>query len=146
MNSINNALPLTPSEHAQLIAAITAGNEDHAPLWLVKILLSIHPATLATLDVDHECAMGNFFDIAGAVNQKILKHGWSVSHQKSLTPFKNRFGQTSQMYLWGLYPIPQAITDPVSDKRESNHYTITRTRFKVGCFVIPVIYQPKPTA
>jgi len=113
MNNKNKALSLelTPLEREKLIAAVTFDKEGRSPQRLIKKLVAVYPATLATLDVNQQCAISNISDIACKANKRIHKHGFFIACQKPITPFKNRFGHPSQMHLWALHRLPEAAND-----------------------------------
>ena len=113
MNNKNKALSLELCE--KLIASVTFDREGRQPQRLIKKLVAVYPATLATLEINRQCAISNISDIACKANQRIHKHGYFIACEKPVVPFKNRFGHPSQMHLWGLHPLPEATNDPVYD-------------------------------
>ncbi|MCT2531551.1 hypothetical protein N2382_11860 [SAR92 clade bacterium H921] len=59
-----------------------------------------------TSDVAKKCAIGNISDVARKVNPTLFEHGLFISCRRPVMPIKNRFGEMSNMFLWGIYRLP----------------------------------------
>lgn len=114
-NNLSTPAALTPEDRTKLISAVKTGTIIKSPQRLIDELVKAYPSSLPTLKLNQNCAIGNISDIAATVNKRIAKHGWFIACQKPLIPFKNRFGQPSQMHLWALHRLPEAANDPVYD-------------------------------
>lgn len=59
-----------------------------------------------TSDVAKTCAIGNISDVARKVNPILFKHNLFISCKRPVMPIRNRFGELSNMFLWGIYKLP----------------------------------------
>ena len=52
------------------------------------------------------CAIGNISDVARKVNPTLFEHNLFISCKRPAIPIRNRFGELSNMFLWGIYRLP----------------------------------------
>lgn len=66
-----------------------------------------------TVEANRACAVGNLSDVAHKVNPYLWPFGYMIGCEKPPTPLPNRFGETSNMYLWSVYELPQEKSEGV---------------------------------
>ena len=72
------------------------------------------------VDVNRECGISNLSDIAKKANQHLIKHQLFISCQRPVMPRKNRPQMSSNMFLWGVYRMPEAANNDFFDMGYSN--------------------------
>lgn len=59
-----------------------------------------------TVEVNRNAILGNISDIARKVNPTLFKFGLFISCHRPIKPLKNRLGDETNMFLWGIYRLP----------------------------------------
>jgi len=74
--------------------------------------LANNPRTV-TVEANTACSVGNLSDVARKVNPYLWPLGYMIGCEKPARPIPNRFGESSNMYLWSVYEVPQKQDDGV---------------------------------
>jgi hypothetical protein len=60
-----------------------------------------------TVAVNRATAIGNISHVASKVNEKLMPLGYLTACVRPVESISNRFGESSQMYEWSLFKLPQ---------------------------------------
>ena len=88
---LDNALSVVPAHFSQARRLV-----EH---------LAKHPNSL-TSTVATVCSIGNISDVARKTNPALFKERLFISCSKPVAPVRNKFGEISNMFEWGIYKLP----------------------------------------
>ena len=73
------------------------------------IYLSNNPNS-PTVFINTDCAIGNISDVARAANQELYKIGLFITCKRPKDHMKNKFGEPSRMFTWGICRVKTSST------------------------------------
>ena len=88
---LDNALSVVPAHFSQARRLV-----EH---------LAKNPNSL-TSTVASTCSIGNISDVARKTNPALFKERLFISCSKPVAPVRNKFGEISNMFEWGIYKLP----------------------------------------
>ena len=88
---LDNALSVVPAHFSQARRLV-----EH---------LAKNPNSL-TSTVASTCSIGNISDVARKTNPALFKERLFISCSKPVAPVRNKFGEISNMFEWGIYRLP----------------------------------------
>lgn len=112
------ATKLTDKELAEVLKSIPYTNKTG--IRLIKFLAKNPDAS--TVSVNQNAILGNISDIARKINPTLFKFNLFISCHRPVTPLKNRLGDDTNMFLWGVYKLPnngKAANDPTASEKAS---------------------------
>ena len=59
-----------------------------------------------TSTVAKTCGIGNISDVARKINPTLFRRSLFISCRKPAMPVRNKFGEVSNMFEWGIYYLP----------------------------------------
>ena len=96
------SIQLSTEEIEVLMEGVFISNQQRR---FIEYVVS-NPQSL-TLAVNRAIATGNCSSIARRVNKKLMPLGYVIACVQPLNSISNRFGETSRMYEWSMFKLPQ---------------------------------------
>lgn len=75
-----------------------------------------------TVNVNQATSTGNLSHVVRKLNRKIYSKHLMIACQRPIVPVQNKFGESSQMFIWSLYRIPnegRAANDSKANEQAS---------------------------